>query len=101
MIFVFILILFVYCLTIGHLIYGFNQVKNYKSNDVSPKTFFAIVVPFRNESHHLPMLLESFKQLDYPKELFEIILIDDFQKTIQLEKFLIGEWKMESFKLLF
>ncbi|WP_317132233.1 glycosyltransferase family 2 protein [Flavobacterium luteum] len=88
------LILFVYVLTIGHLIYGFDKIPLYKNTDSNPKTFFAIVVPFRNESTNLPKLLESFKNLKYPKTLFEIIFIDDFSEDDSVKQ--IYNWRMEN-----
>lgn len=88
------LILFVYVLTIGHLIYGFDKIPLYKNTDSNPKTFFAIVVPFRNESANLPKLLESFKNLKYPKTLFEIIFIDDFSEDDSVKQ--IYNWRMEN-----
>jgi len=38
---------------------------------------FSIIIPCRNEEHTLPALLHSLENLDYPEELFEVILIDD------------------------
>lgn len=48
----------------------------------------AILIPFRNESETLAALLKSLSALDYPKELLEVILIndhsdDDYKKIIQ------------------
>lgn len=94
MMLVLVLILFIYLITIGHLIYGFSKIHTYKSSDIKPKTYFAIVVPFRNESTNLPHLLESFKKLEYPKALFEIILVDDFSEDDSVK--LIYNWRMEN-----
>lgn len=44
---------------------------------IQPKTTFSICIAFRNESENLPALLKSLKALNYPKDLFEIILIND------------------------
>lgn len=88
------LILLVYVLTIGHLIYGFDQIPTYTKSDDKPETYFALVVPFRNESENLPHLLESFKNLNYPKTLFEIIFIDDFSEDDSVK--LIYNWRMEN-----
>ncbi|MFD2892485.1 glycosyltransferase [Flavobacterium chuncheonense] len=41
------------------------------------KTSFSIVVPFRNEVENLPKILHTISLLNYPKELFEVILVDD------------------------
>lgn len=93
------LILLVYALTIGQLIYGFDKVKSYHQPSTinhQPKTFFAIVVPFRNEVANLPHLLESIKNLDYPIDLFEIILVDDFSEDHSTR--IIYNWRMENGK---
>ncbi|WP_281309588.1 glycosyltransferase family 2 protein [Flavobacterium flavigenum] len=70
-------ILKIYVITIGLLIYGFFKVKKYQRSDLEPKTSFTIIVPFRNETENLPLLLESFSKLNYPLDLFEVILVDD------------------------
>ncbi len=88
------LILFVYVITISHLIYGFDQIPTYIKSDDKPETYFAIVVPFRNESANLHSLLESFKNLNYPKTLFEIIFVDDFSEDDSVKK--IFKWRMEN-----
>ncbi|AWG20472.1 glycosyl transferase [Flavobacterium faecale] len=69
--------LLVYGIAILALIYGFDQIKEQKVMATLPKTTFSIIVPFRNEAHNLPHLLDSIAQLNYPKELFEVILVDD------------------------
>lgn len=66
-----------YCFAIACLVYGFHQIKPFEISKEEPQTRFSIVVPFRNESHNLPHLLESFSKLNYPKSLFEVILVDD------------------------
>jgi cellulose synthase/poly-beta-1,6-N-acetylglucosamine synthase-like glycosyltransferase len=67
----------IYVLTISWLIYGFTKIDPYEYIDLQPKTSFSIIVPFRNEADNLPMLLESFSKLNYPSDLFEVILVDD------------------------
>ena len=53
---------------------------------------FSIIVPFRNEAQNLKQLFESFKNLDYSAENFEIILVDDestdrsFQLALQFQQ---------------
>jgi cellulose synthase/poly-beta-1,6-N-acetylglucosamine synthase-like glycosyltransferase len=70
-------ILFIYVLFIGAFIYGFGKIKSQYQMNLNPKTSFSIVVPFRNEAENLPQLLHSISLLDYPTELFEVILVDD------------------------
>ena len=73
----FVLIIIVYLIIIGMLIYGFDKVEDFKLQDSPAKTKFSIVIPFRNEAENLPKLLNSISQLNYPKDLFEVILVDD------------------------
>lgn len=86
-------ILLVYVLLIIQLIFGFNKVKSYEATDLTPKTTFTIVVPFRNEAKNLPKLLESISNLNYPHKMIEIILVDDFS-TDNSERVCI-QWRMK------
>ncbi|MFA9188551.1 glycosyltransferase [Flavobacterium sp. FBOR7N2.3] len=70
-------ILSIYFVAILFLIYGFTKVKSYDAIGLKPKTTFTIVVPFRNEAENLPVLLESISKINYPMDLFEVILVDD------------------------
>ncbi len=70
-------IILIYCLVITWISYGFTKIKNYQSTELPPKTRFTIVVPFRNETENLPILLNSISKLNYPIKLFEVILVDD------------------------
>lgn len=70
-------ILFIYAVTITALIYGFSKVNSFEYIGVAPKTKFTIIVPFRDEAENLPHLLNSFSKLNYPNDLFEVILVDD------------------------
>jgi len=70
-------ILAFYLINIALLIYGFFRIQNFYTTDLAPKTSFTIIVPFRNEADNLPNLLLSFSALDYPNDLFEVILVDD------------------------
>ena len=77
----FIIILFAfYFVTICVLIYGFKKVKNYSNIGLEPRTTFTVIVPFRDEKENLPLLLNSFSKLNYPSNLFNVILVDDDSK---------------------
>jgi len=86
-------ILFWYLLNIFWLIVGFSKVAIFRFKQTLPKTKFSIIVPFRNENENLPKLLNSFSRLNYPSELFEVILIDDESE----EKFELQETKHKIF----
>ncbi|MDQ3108653.1 MAG: glycosyltransferase [Bacteroidota bacterium] len=49
------------------------------SNDekFSPEIFISIILPVRNEEKNIAVCLESLDGLNYPKEKYEIILVDD------------------------
>lgn len=66
-----------YILNIIWLLYGFTKVKLFTPKTTTPVTQFTIIVPFRNEKENLPKLLESISKLQYPIDLFEVILVDD------------------------
>ncbi|MCX6172438.1 MAG: glycosyltransferase [Flavobacterium sp.] len=86
------LILLIYVLLILQLVVGFKKVKTFERTNLSPKTAFTIIVPFRNEAKNLPKLLASFSKLNYPHELLEIIMVDDFS-TDSSERICI-RWRM-------
>lgn len=74
----FILILFYYAALITQLAFGMAKMNKQKKTEIlSPKTGFSIVVPFRNEAENLPFIIQSIEKLTYPKELVEVILVDD------------------------
>ncbi len=52
----------------------------------SPKTKITVVVPARNESQNIVACLKSILENDYPPDLFEIIVVDDFSDDGTAEK---------------
>lgn len=97
MIIVLSIVLIIYVVLIAQLILGFGKVKAFEPTNVSPKNSFSIIVPFRNEEKNLRKLLRSISDLNYPKELFELIMVDDFSKD-QSERVYIN-WRMENGKI--
>lgn len=43
-----------------------------------PHTFVSIIVPVRNESEHIKECLESIFKQNYPANLYEVIVVDDY-----------------------
>ena len=82
---IFISIIILYLTSIGCLIYGFDKVEETKVLDLKPKTKFTIIIPFRNEAQNLPHLIASIQKLSYPKNLYEIILVDDHSEDESLK----------------
>lgn len=77
MIFIAIAISIIYLLLIVAFIIGMNKTDVVKNKNTAPKNRFSIVIPFRNEAPNLPNLLQSISELNYPSELFEILLVND------------------------
>ena len=45
---------------------------------IVPATSFTVIIPARNEAENIGKCLQSILQQNYPTDLFEIIVIDDF-----------------------
>ncbi len=71
------IIIFAYLITMIFLLIGYEKIPLFISEKRKPFTRFSIIIPFRNEAENLPELLNSIQKLNYPKDLFEIILVDD------------------------
>lgn len=85
MIYISILVSIIYLALVFSFIVGFEKVALVKNNSKAPKNRFSIIIPFRNEAHNLPDLLQSLSELKYPTELFEILLVnDDSQDNFKL-----------------
>ncbi|MFV5691040.1 glycosyltransferase family 2 protein [Flavobacterium sp. LT1R49] len=91
MIFVLSFIIILYCSAIIFLIYGFNKVNTIDYISLKPKKKFSIIVPFRNETENLPILLDGLSKLNYPMELFEVILVDDESE----ERFQVSDFRFQ------
>ncbi len=79
------LVVLIYAITIASLRYGFSKVNSFEYVGLLPKIKFTIIVPFRDEAENLPNLLESFSKLNYPNDLFQVILVDDdSQERLQI-----------------
>jgi len=76
----------IYVLLILWFYLGIKRVPEFIADKQLSQTPFSILIPFRNEAENLPNLLESIAQLDYPKNLFEILLVDDdsSDKSVQI-----------------
>jgi cellulose synthase/poly-beta-1,6-N-acetylglucosamine synthase-like glycosyltransferase len=57
---------------------GINRSKKVQERANTKRiTSFSIIISARNEAKNIPSLLKSIESLEYPKEAFEVILIDD------------------------
>lgn len=85
MIWLLILIIWSYCILIAEFALAYERVdfENPPIRHVgvleSKKSIvcFTVIIPYRNEAHNLPDLLNSIVLLEYPKEALEVILVND------------------------
>ncbi len=67
-----------YLLVLAFLFFGNLKIKEFFSEeDASENTKFSIIIPFRNEAKNLSELLNSLQKINYPKDYFEVIFVDD------------------------
>jgi len=77
------IVLLIYLIAMGGLIFGYQNIPEFKIKSVlnkTPNTHFTIVIPFRNEAKNLSVLLNSILQIDYPKNLYEVLFVNDESK---------------------
>ena len=63
-------------------------------NNVKPVTGFSVIIPARNEAENIAVCIQSILDNNYPKDLYEIIIADDFSDDATPE---IVEFFMKSY----
>ena len=66
-----------YVLYLVFLLFANFLIKEKSNLEASPKTYFEIIVPAHNEEIFLPRLLRSLIELDYPSDLYNIMVVAD------------------------
>lgn len=66
-----------YALLILYYWQSWLSIPEFIFNEEFPKTRISVIIPARNEEKNIGALLESLQQQNYPKEFFEVIVIDD------------------------
>ncbi|MEQ6123131.1 glycosyltransferase [Pseudotenacibaculum sp. MALMAid0570] len=67
----------VYMVLILSFVYGFEKLPIFESSNRQSNIHFSIVIPFRDESEHLPNLLISLSCLTYNKNSYECLFVND------------------------
>jgi len=75
----------IYLVLMGYMVYGFDQIEDFKLTDLKASTKFSIIIPFRNEANNLLVLLKSITELKYPTSHFEVLLINDDSNDSSVE----------------
>ena len=76
------------------MIYGFDKIETISDDYLQPKTSFSIIVPFRNEENDFLELLNSISSLNYPKNLFEIVVVNDDSNDNSV--LIFNKWQSEN-----
>ncbi|NND62696.1 MAG: glycosyltransferase [Flavobacteriaceae bacterium] len=81
-------IIVLYILSMIWIAIGIQKLPFFTAEIELPRTEFSVLIPFRNEEKNLSTLLKSLHDLNYPKNLYEVILIndgstDDWENVIQ------------------
>ncbi len=66
-----------YGMLIAALAFGMQKLPPFEPISQEPDHDFSVLVVFRDEEGNLGKLIEHIRKLDYPREKFEILLIDD------------------------
>jgi len=66
-----------------------------EKNVQTSETKFSVVIAAKNEAENIPSLLSSLKNLDYPEDYFEVIVIDDYStdNTFSVAQSYVGKTK--------
>ncbi len=73
--FLFIIASFIYIMILGLLFWGTKRLKIFLRSNVLPSV--SLIVPMRNEEKNVKDCVHSLVKQDYPKNLLEIIIVDD------------------------
>ena len=76
---------FFYLISILLLAFGVKKLKVFIGFKIHHQNSFSIVIPFRNEAQNINILLESLKNIQYPKEQFEIVFVNDASDDISVQ----------------
>jgi len=64
------------------------SIPYFKPSGYSPQTGISVIIPARNEEENIGFLLSALEGQTYPKELFEVIIVDDHSedRTAEIAK---------------
>ena len=101
--FVSLFVLFVFGLHGFIMIFYYNKYKNVKhtpKENFVPNSKVTIQLPLYNELYVVDRLIDSICEIDYPKNLLEIQVLDDStDETVQLVARIVAEKKKEGFDI--
>jgi Glycosyltransferases, probably involved in cell wall biogenesis len=78
----------VYFILVVYFLTGWLRTKKIAATDEPNLPFVSIIIPTRNESQNIQQCLKSIFQQNYPKHLYEVIMVDDYStdSTLRLAR---------------
>ena len=70
--------IFLYVLLILYFLFGWIKLEEYTAGKKNCTTKVSVIIPVRNEEKNIKNLLDDLREQLYNRELFEIIVVDDF-----------------------
>src|SRR5688572_8350981 len=92
LLFVIILVFACYSILIFYYWISWRAVPVYNSSSRVPETKVSVIVPARNEEENIERLIVSLSTQNYPKELLEVIVVDDHSTDKTAEIVRQYEW---------
>ena len=75
--FLFFLLMVVYAVLISYYHSAWNKLPEFVLPEKQTSVFISVIIAARNEEKNIQSLLQSLHNQQYPKELYEVIIIDD------------------------
>lgn len=67
----------IYVFVVATFIVGWKRIRPFQKNKSLPKTYVSIIIAARNEEDKIAKTIDDVLAQQYPRELFELIVIDD------------------------
>ncbi|GAB2538165.1 glycosyltransferase [Rufibacter soli] len=71
------LVLGLYAFVVLKCLAAWNQLPKVSLAESAPPAFFSVIIPVRNEATNITALLQDLERQQYPKNAFEVLVIDD------------------------
>jgi poly-beta-1,6-N-acetyl-D-glucosamine synthase len=72
-----IVLFFLYGMLMTYYWMGWKSFSDFSNHNPVSDTSISVIIPARNEEHNIGQLLKALQEQDYPKNLFEVIVVDD------------------------
>lgn len=98
------LFIFTYSITQATLIRRYFKNRNRNNSPIKDSTYFPLVtvqLPIYNELYVVERLIDNVCSFDYPKEKFQVQVLDDSSdETVEIIKLKVAEWKRKGINIV-